>query len=155
MVYVGRYSKMYLRRILGQGMDSRDGLPRGVLPSGILKMKKILSGPRCSQLPQEGEQLWNKSLNILLPEGLSEIQHLAGLHLVAEAYHENMQSIKSINRLINGLGENILEVDFIVNDMVEILESSVNAGIRFSDKEWQTIINAENSMVSLVEAAIN
>ena len=49
--------------------------------------------------PQEGEQLWNKSLNILLPEGLYKIQHLAGLHLVAEAYHENMQSIKSINRL--------------------------------------------------------
>ena len=30
------------------GMDSRDGLPRGILPSGILKMKKILSGPGCS-----------------------------------------------------------------------------------------------------------
>ena len=31
-------------------MDSRVGIPRGVLPSGILKMKKILSGPGCSQL---------------------------------------------------------------------------------------------------------
>ena len=84
----------------------------------------ILRAMDSTHFSMQGEQLWNKRLNILLPEGLSEIQHLAGLHLVAEGYHENMQSVKSINRLINGLGENILEVDFIVNDMVEILEAS-------------------------------
>ena len=94
----------------------------GSVPEEISIILRSMDSTHFSQ--QDGEQLWNKSLNILLPEGLSEIQHLAGLHLVAEAYHENMQSIKSINRLINGLGENILEVDFIFNDVVEILESS-------------------------------
>ena len=43
MVYVGTYALIYLHTILGEEMDSRDGLPRGALPSGILKMKKILS----------------------------------------------------------------------------------------------------------------
>ena len=40
MVYVGTYALIYLHTILGEGMDSRDGLPRGALPSGILKMRK-------------------------------------------------------------------------------------------------------------------
>ena len=31
-------------------MNSRDDLPRGALPSGILKMEKILSGTGCSYL---------------------------------------------------------------------------------------------------------
>ena len=48
MVYVGTYALIYLHTILGEGMDPSDGLPRGALPSGILKTKKILSGTGCS-----------------------------------------------------------------------------------------------------------
>ena len=44
MVYVGIYALIYLHTILGEGMDSRDGLPRGALPSGILKMEKYCPG---------------------------------------------------------------------------------------------------------------
>ena len=40
MVYVGTYALIYLHTILGERIVSRDGLPRGVLPSGILKMRK-------------------------------------------------------------------------------------------------------------------
>ena len=44
MIYVGIYALIYLHTILGEGMDSRDGLPRGALPSGILKMEKYCPG---------------------------------------------------------------------------------------------------------------
>ena len=44
MVYVGTYALIYLHTILGEGMDPRDGLPRGALPSGILKMRKKCPG---------------------------------------------------------------------------------------------------------------
>ena len=44
MVYVGTYALIYLHTILGEEMDSRDGLPRGALPSGILKMEKYCPG---------------------------------------------------------------------------------------------------------------
>ena len=44
MIYVGIYALIYLHTILHQGMDSRDGLPRGVLPSGILKIEKYCPG---------------------------------------------------------------------------------------------------------------
>ena len=44
MVYVGIYALIYLHTILGAGIISRDGLPRGVLPSGILKMEKYCPG---------------------------------------------------------------------------------------------------------------
>ena len=44
MIYVGIYALIYLHTILHQGMDSRDGLPRGALPSGILKMEKYCPG---------------------------------------------------------------------------------------------------------------
>ena len=44
MVYVGIYALIYLHTILGEGMVSRDGLPRGVLPSGILKIEKYCPG---------------------------------------------------------------------------------------------------------------
>ena len=40
IVYVGIYALIYQHTILGEGIVSRDGLPRGVLPSGILKMRK-------------------------------------------------------------------------------------------------------------------
>ena len=44
MIYVGIYALIYLHTILGEGMDSRDGLPRGALPSGILKIEKYCPG---------------------------------------------------------------------------------------------------------------
>ena len=44
MVYVGIYALIYLHTILGEGIVSRDGLPRGALPSGILKMEKYCPG---------------------------------------------------------------------------------------------------------------
>ena len=44
MVYVGIYALIYLHTILGEGVVSRDGLPRGVLPSGILKIEKYCPG---------------------------------------------------------------------------------------------------------------
>ena len=44
MVYVGTYALIYLHAILAEGIVSRDGLPRGVLPSGILKMEKYCPG---------------------------------------------------------------------------------------------------------------
>ena len=46
MVYVGTYALIYLHTILGdsngEGIVSRDGLPRGVLPIGISKMQNIV-----------------------------------------------------------------------------------------------------------------
>ena len=44
MVNVGIYALIYLHTILGEGIVSRDGLPRGVLPSGILKIEKYCPG---------------------------------------------------------------------------------------------------------------
>ena len=44
MVYVGTYLLIYLHTILSEGIVSRDGLPRGVLPSGILKIEKYCPG---------------------------------------------------------------------------------------------------------------
>ena len=44
MGYVDTYALIYLHTILGEGMDSRDDLPRGALPSGILKMRKKCPG---------------------------------------------------------------------------------------------------------------
>ena len=44
MIYVGIYALIYLHTILGEGIVSRDGLPRGALPSGILKMEKYCPG---------------------------------------------------------------------------------------------------------------
>ena len=42
MIYVGTYALIYPYTILGQGIVSRDTLPRGFLPSGILKMENIV-----------------------------------------------------------------------------------------------------------------
>ena len=42
MVYVGLYALICLHTI--RGIDYRDGLPRGALPSGILKMRKKCQG---------------------------------------------------------------------------------------------------------------
>ena len=44
IVYVGIYALIYQHTILGERIVSRDGLPRGVLPSGILKIEKYCSG---------------------------------------------------------------------------------------------------------------
>ena len=38
--YVGIYALIYLQTILVERIVSRDGLPCGVLPSGILKIEK-------------------------------------------------------------------------------------------------------------------
>ena len=52
IVYVGIYALIYQHTILGERIVSRDGLPRGVLPSGILKMRKKCPGLKvpCSLL---------------------------------------------------------------------------------------------------------
>ena len=44
IVYVGIYALIYQHTILGERIVSRDGLPRGVLPSGILKIEKYCPG---------------------------------------------------------------------------------------------------------------
>ena len=44
MIYIGIYALIYLHTILGEGVDYRDGLPCGALPSGILKMEKYCPG---------------------------------------------------------------------------------------------------------------
>ena len=44
IVYVGIYALIYLHTILDDGIVSRDGLPRGALPSGILKIEKYCPG---------------------------------------------------------------------------------------------------------------
>ena len=44
MLYVGTYPQIYPPTILRLGIVSRDGLPRGILPSGILKLKKYCPG---------------------------------------------------------------------------------------------------------------
>ena len=40
ILYVVKYALIYQDTILGERIVSRDGLPRDVLPSGILKMRK-------------------------------------------------------------------------------------------------------------------
>ena len=60
IVYVGIYALIYLHTILGERIVSRDGLPRGVLPSGILKIEKYCPGlkvrfPLQSQVFSEDE----------------------------------------------------------------------------------------------------
>ena len=46
--YVGIYALIYLHTTLGEGIVSRDELPRGILPSGILKniVRALKFGPR-------------------------------------------------------------------------------------------------------------
>ena len=44
MLYVGTYPQIYPPTILRLGIVSRDRLPRGTLPSGILKLKKYCPG---------------------------------------------------------------------------------------------------------------
>ena len=44
IVYVGLYALIYQHTILGERIVSRDELPRGVLPSGILKIEKYCPG---------------------------------------------------------------------------------------------------------------
>ena len=44
IVYVGIYALIYQHTLLGEGIISRDGLPRGVLPSGIFKIEKYCPG---------------------------------------------------------------------------------------------------------------
>ena len=44
MLYVGKYPQIYPHTILGLGNVSRDGLPRGTLPSGIFKLEKYCPG---------------------------------------------------------------------------------------------------------------
>ena len=44
MLYVGKYPQIYSHTILRLGIVSRDNLPRGVLPSGILKLRKYCPG---------------------------------------------------------------------------------------------------------------
>ena len=44
IVYAGIYARIYLHTIITDGIVSRDGLRRGVLPSGILKMEKYCPG---------------------------------------------------------------------------------------------------------------
>ena len=44
IVYVGTYALIYQHTILVERIVSRDGLPRGVLPSGILKIEIYCPG---------------------------------------------------------------------------------------------------------------
>ena len=44
IVFVGIFALIYLQTILVERIVSRDGLPRGVLPSGILKIEKYCPG---------------------------------------------------------------------------------------------------------------
>ena len=44
MLYVGTYPQIYPPTMLRLGIVSRDGLPRGTLPSGILKLEKYCPG---------------------------------------------------------------------------------------------------------------
>ena len=44
IVYVGIYALIYQHTILGERIVSRDRLPRGLLPSGILKIEKYCPG---------------------------------------------------------------------------------------------------------------
>ena len=55
IVYVGIYALIYLHTILSDGIVSRDGLPRGALPSGILKIEKYCPGLDV-RLPNKDQQ---------------------------------------------------------------------------------------------------
>ena len=59
MIYVGIYALIYLHTILGEGMDSRDGLPRGALPSGILKIEKYCPGHKV-----RSPDVWTEGVSI-------------------------------------------------------------------------------------------
>ena len=62
IVYVGIYALIYQHTILGERIVSRDELPRGVLPSGILKMRKKCPGLEvpCSIIFEQIEREINK-----------------------------------------------------------------------------------------------
>ena len=60
MVYVGLYALIYLHTILGEGIVHRDGLPRGVLPSRILKIEKYCPGFKV-QFPLRGALVFLKT----------------------------------------------------------------------------------------------
>merc|ERR1712106_20780 len=100
-------------------------------------------------------QLWYERVPIELPESLGQIQFLSGLTFISEAGSRNMAAVEVINRLVNGNGENVLEVDFLVNDMYEIMKLSLNSGIVFTDEEWTSILETENALVSFLQAVIN
>ena len=99
--------------------------------------------------------LWSHSMPISLPQSLAEIQQLSDLTLSSTAGSRNGAAIEVINRLRNGLGEDILEVDFIVNDMFEIMQLAVDSGVVFSNEEWHSILSTENALISLIEAVMN
>ena len=65
MIYVGIYALIYLHTILGEGIVSRDGLPRGVLPSGILKMEKYCPDHKVPVSYKKTLKFLKKSLNFL------------------------------------------------------------------------------------------
>ena len=52
IVFVGIYALIYPHTILGEGIISRDGLPRGVLPSGILNIEKYCLGLNFFRFPK-------------------------------------------------------------------------------------------------------
>jgi len=99
--------------------------------------------------------LWNEEIPISLPESLSQIQFLSGLTLTTQGGSRNMAAVEVINRLSNGMGENVLEIDLIVNDMYEILQLAVDSGETFTDEEWNSILETENAMVSFIQAILN
>ena len=63
--------------------------------------------------------------------------------------------IHVLARFINGLGEEVLTMSTQINNMANILEASVNAGIRFTDTEWENLLASENVALRTVEAIIN
>ena len=68
IVYVGIYALIYQHTILGEQIVARDGLPHGVLPSSILKMRKKCPGLKvpCSIRKQVVKSSWNLTPNIVL-----------------------------------------------------------------------------------------
>ena len=64
MIYVGIYALIYLHTILGEGIVSRDDLPRGVLPSGILKMEKYCPGHKVRS-PMIATDKYNRTDTVL------------------------------------------------------------------------------------------
>ena len=66
MLYVGKYPQIYPHTILGLGNVSRDGLPRGTLPSGIFKLEKYCPGLKV-------RHPWNESLQEWIERGFSNL----------------------------------------------------------------------------------